>query len=342
MEKILTIIIPTYNMEKYLDRCLTSMIIDDVELLKRLEVLVVIDGAKDRSSEIAHTYADKYPDTFVVIDKENGNYGSCVNRGLKEANGKYVKVVDADDWVMTKALQKILVFLSKHDYDLVLNDNYIVNEKGDVTDIFTILPHLKKGQSYSLHQLHGEPALSMKMHTIIYKTENIRALNYVQSEGVSYTDQEWMFIPMTNVKKIFYHEAILYMYLVGREGQTIAPDVLARTMKQYIGVYEKAFRTYAQWEGDDDAREYLKDRLASQAQLIYRRCLCEYENIDLKMLVQLDDIIRQCSPDVYRRMNKYHYLKIVFFIFWWRVLNRPTGKCFSGINHLLFKIRCRS
>ena len=98
MEKLLTIIIPTYNMEKYLDKCLSSLIVDDKELMTQLEVLVVIDGAKDRSSEIAHTYQDKYPDTYVVIDKENGNYGSCINRGLKEASGKYVKVLDADDY----------------------------------------------------------------------------------------------------------------------------------------------------------------------------------------------------------------------------------------------------
>ena len=90
MNKILTIIIPTYNMEKYLRRCLDSLIIDE-EGMKQLEVLVINDGSKDSSSQIAHEYQDKYPDTFRVIDKENGNYGSCINRGLKEATGKYVK-----------------------------------------------------------------------------------------------------------------------------------------------------------------------------------------------------------------------------------------------------------
>ena len=55
MNKILTIVIPTYNMEKYLDKCLTSLVIEDRELMKQLEILVVIDGSKDRSSEIAHT-----------------------------------------------------------------------------------------------------------------------------------------------------------------------------------------------------------------------------------------------------------------------------------------------
>lgn len=103
MEKILTIVIPTYNMQDYLRRCLDSLIVPE-EQMQLLEVLVVNDGSKDNSSAIAHEYQDKYPGTFRVIDKENGNYGSCVNRGLKEATGKYIKILDADDWFDTKAL----------------------------------------------------------------------------------------------------------------------------------------------------------------------------------------------------------------------------------------------
>ena len=109
MNKILTIIIPTYNMEKYLRRCLDSLIIDE-EGMKQLEVLVINDDSKDSSSQIAHEYQDKYPDTYRVIDKENGNYGSCINRGLKETTGKYVKVLDADDWFDNKSL---MLFLTK-------------------------------------------------------------------------------------------------------------------------------------------------------------------------------------------------------------------------------------
>ena len=86
MEKILTIVIPTYNMQDYLRRCLESLIVPEKQM-KQLEVLVINDGSKDNSSAIAHEYQDKYHDTFRVIDKGNGNYGSCVNRGLQEAKG---------------------------------------------------------------------------------------------------------------------------------------------------------------------------------------------------------------------------------------------------------------
>ena len=72
MEKILTIVIPTYNMQDYLRRCLDSLIVPE-EQMQRLEVLVVNDGSEDNSSAIAHEYQDKYPDTFRVVDKENGN-----------------------------------------------------------------------------------------------------------------------------------------------------------------------------------------------------------------------------------------------------------------------------
>ena len=63
MEKLLTIVVPTYNMEKYLDKCLTSLIVEE-PLMSQLEVLVVNDGSKDRSSEIAHGYEQLYPDTL--------------------------------------------------------------------------------------------------------------------------------------------------------------------------------------------------------------------------------------------------------------------------------------
>lgn len=85
MRKLLTIIIPTYNMQDYLCRCLDSLIVPD-DMMKDLEVLVINDGSKDRSSEIAHSYQDRFPVTFRVIDKENGNYGFVRKPGSERSN----------------------------------------------------------------------------------------------------------------------------------------------------------------------------------------------------------------------------------------------------------------
>ena len=79
--KILTVIVPSYNMEKYLPKCLGSLIVAS-ELMERIEVIVVNDGSTDRTSEIAHEFAANYPQTFKVIDKSHGHYGSCINTAL--------------------------------------------------------------------------------------------------------------------------------------------------------------------------------------------------------------------------------------------------------------------
>ena len=100
--KILSIVIPTYNMEKYLPVCLDS--VTDELVSDRLEVIVVNDGSTDGSLDIIRRYEQKRPDLIKVIDKANGHYGSCVNAGLGIATGKYFKILDADDWFDTSDL----------------------------------------------------------------------------------------------------------------------------------------------------------------------------------------------------------------------------------------------
>ena len=84
-EKILTITIPSYNVEAYLEECLESFV--NSEVMEEIEVLVVNDGSSDSTAEIAQRYADKYPETFRLINKENGGHGSTINTGIKEAKG---------------------------------------------------------------------------------------------------------------------------------------------------------------------------------------------------------------------------------------------------------------
>lgn len=219
MEKILTIVIPTYNMQDYLRRCLDSLIVPE-EQMEELEVLVVNDGSKDNSSAIAHEYQDKYPDTFRVIDKENGNYGSCVNRGLKEATGKYIKILDADDRYDTMVLASVLRLLQDLDVDLFITDFAFENMDSVVTP--TAPKQLPQRQIFSFDQEYSQLVkCDIPMFSITYKTINVKRMGYHQTEGISYTDTEWAFLPMSSVKRVYYYPHVLYKYLKGREGQTV-------------------------------------------------------------------------------------------------------------------------
>ena len=92
MQKVLSVIIPVYNMEKYIRQCLESLMIR--EILDKIEILVVLDGSTDRSEEIAMEYVAAHPDSVRVISKPNGGHGSAINTGMDHAAGEYVKVLD--------------------------------------------------------------------------------------------------------------------------------------------------------------------------------------------------------------------------------------------------------
>ena len=95
--KTLSVVVPVYNTENYIKRCLDFMLVD--EIIDDLEVILVNDGSKDNSIKIMRDYESRFPESVVVVDKENGGHGSTINAGLKIASGKYFRVIDSDDWV---------------------------------------------------------------------------------------------------------------------------------------------------------------------------------------------------------------------------------------------------
>jgi len=300
-------------MEKYLRRCLDSLMVSDANL-QCLEVLVVNDGSKDSSSQIGHEYESRYPQIFRIIDKENGNYGSCVNRGLKEAKGKYVKVLDADDYFDTSEFEKAIVFLKQNDYDLLLTDYNKVDEAGRVEKMFELpIPH---NQPLEFHRLLGFSARHMHMHRIFYKTDKLRAIGYHQTEGMSYTDQEWMCEPMTTVNRFYYMDIWLYQYLVGREGQTVDPTVKLRSIKQYMHAVYVMTEFYEHYKGDTDHKKYIWHRLEGQLWEVYRPMLCETKNLDLEALFEFDSRIRELSPDIYKLGDIYKIGKVRIVTLW--------------------------
>lgn len=282
-------------MEKYLRHCLDSLLIDE-EGMKQLEVLVINDGSKDSSSLIAYEYQAKYPETFRVIDKENGNYGSCINRGLKEATGKYIKVLDADDSYDPKLLSEYLKLLQKYDVDLILNTFDIVNNKGYVVRSHNYrVPTLKILE----FEKYAAELFDLEMHSVAYNRLIFQELRYHQTEGISYTDQEWVFLPVTNVRDVLFFDKPLYKYLVGREGQTVNPKVAARSLahKQkglfsMMEMYRKANPVCSRQK-----QIYLQNKLIIRASYMYEQLLLFlHKNAEA---IQLDNIIKEKCPDVW-------------------------------------------
>ena len=320
MEKLLTIIIPTYNMEKYLNQCLDSLLTEKARDL--LDILVVIDGSKDRSSEIAHGYADKYPETVRVIDKENGNYGSCINRGIIEGRGKYVKILDADDRYDIAVLDDYLDALAKVDVDLFLSDTLQVTEDGEtVKEIRLPMP---AGEILSFDDYSKVDELPM--HSIAYRLENVRKLGYRQTEGISYTDTEWAFFPMQAVKTCCYFPKPLYRYLIGRAGQTMAPEVYKRGRSQELIITKRMVEF---WDVlPVEGRAYFDQYLLHRLRRIYMQNMVRNEDGDNEFLIEMDKFIKDHSTRLYELLDEclYGRREKIPFIREWRKKYKPSLK----------------
>lgn len=338
MDKVLSIVIPTYNMEKYLDKCLTSLIVHDEDLMNQLEVLVVIDGAKDRSSEIAHVYQKKHPETFVVIDKENGNYGSCVNRGLKEAKGKYIKVLDADDSFDTLSFKRYLHSLLNIDTDLVINNYSIVNEKGG-----TISKHNRSLDANKLYEQKDIlPYLTsnyLAMHEVAYKVSLLREHNYVQTEGISYTDQEWVLFPVAWAKTVSYINENIYLYLVGREGQTVSSSVASRSVGHSVIRIKNTISLYNKYQEKDDlSGQYVKKRIVSESERIYLRYIYMGRDVlDINELKSFDQEVKDNNLEIYNALENEKLAGFIPFryIAEWRKGNLSKIKFFNPVVDLM-------
>ena len=115
MEKILSLSIAAYNAEKDIVNCLDSLIRSNV--LEKLDIIVVNDGSKDHTAEVVQKYVERYRDSIRLVNKKNGGHGSTINTSIKYACGKYYKILDADDWVNSENLNRLVAFLEKTDYN---------------------------------------------------------------------------------------------------------------------------------------------------------------------------------------------------------------------------------
>lgn len=326
--KILTVIVPSYNMEAYLPKCLGSLIIDDKELLRKLEVIVVNDGSKDRTSEIAHEFEANYPGVFRVIDKKNGHYGSCINVGLAAAAGTFIKVLDADDWFKTGNFAEFLKLVESecvvddNGTDLILSDweefnsfegppvnhlsfDYLSGRKTTIADIeFPTDGHRRR----------------FEMFAITYRVSMLRTIGYRQQEGVAHTDKLWINLPMAYVRKFKVFSQPLYQYFSERQGNTCNSVEFYRTYHVQMEMLVEMIRQYTLIAGTigEDNRIFMEKHLVYRTGRAYYLHIIDRNPLLRKeALKKLDDFLCANAPWLHAKAGDvtisrrfpYHYVR---------------------------------
>lgn len=236
--KVISFAVPCYNSEKYMKKCIDSLLIggDDIE------IIIVNDGSSDSTAEIADSYKEKYPEIVKVIHKENGGHGSGVNAGLKNATGVYFKVVDSDDWVDKQSLIAVIKVLkefinSDKNVDLLIS-NYVYEHVEDNTrnaiKYVGIFPENKICSWYDMKRI--DPVKYIIMHSMTYRTEVLRQSGLVLPEHTFYVDNLVVFIPLPLVKKLYYLNVDFYRYYIGRSDQSVNEKVMIKRIDQQIRV----------------------------------------------------------------------------------------------------------
>ncbi len=302
-------------MEKYLHRCLDSILVESV--MDRVQVLVVNDGSQDNTSLIAHEFESKYPHYIQVIDKENGNYGSCMNVGLALAKGKYFRTLDADDWYDSVAYKKFVDELEWTDADMILSERKGYHEDTGMHDAILFDNTVPTGKDLTIEETTWKIRSVTKMihvSAISYKTEIIRAVNLKWDTKVFYTDNEFLLWPLRLVKKLRIMRLPVYVYLSGREGQSVNPNNLHKNWRSWAVVSKNLLSQVLKPDYKQSVNYPLIKRCLKVAVLphFYRTLLYD----GLKNRLEVDEVERflKVDMDLYREVGKIEGFRGHYFI----------------------------
>lgn len=242
--KLLSFIIPSYNCRQFLGKCVESMLCPEV--LDQLDIIIVNDGSTDDTSAIAQSYCDRYPNSVRLINQQNKGHGGALNAGCAAAMGKYLKVIDADDWVETENLPAFLSALENCQSDVVLTHHYTRNVSTGQTRNWKSYPQAF-GVTMTMEQITACPNdffRSLTFHGITYRTDFYCREGIALSEHVFYEDQEYSTIPCCSAESITCFDLFLYNYRIGDMNQSMSDANQLKRLGHSETVMDRLLREY--------------------------------------------------------------------------------------------------
>lgn len=294
--KLLTIAIPCYNSEKYMEHAIESVLHGGSDV----EILLIDDGSTDGTPKIIDDYAAKYPDLIRAIHQENKGHGGAVNTGLREATGHYFKVLDSDDWLDEDAFGRVLdelraLRLEKKAVDMFLCNYVYEKPSANSHKVIRYTNVLPVGQVFSWSQVRRfKNSQNILMHAVIYRTKVLRDCKLHLPEHTFYVDNLFVYEPLPYVRSIYYMDLDLYYYFIGREDQSVNESVMIDRIDQQLLVNRRMIDAKDLSEIENKG---LRDYMAKYLTMI--------------MIVSSALLIKEGSKDsIQKRNDLWTYLKL--------------------------------
>ena len=242
--KVLSVIIPAYNVEAYIDRLLPSLLIPEIK--DELEILFIDDGSTDGTCLKARAYADRY-ENLQVYSKANAGHGSVINHGILHASGEYFKVVDGDDYVEKQGLINLVHYLKHGKTDIVINPYYICDQKSGRKRLKynrQIAKVKRKTGKWvcDLDEIY-EILQRIYMHAMTVRTELLREHGVRVTESCYYDDFQYTLYPLPYVQTVTCLSDPVYVYMVGQAGQSVQ----AKSAYRNLPMFKKILKDSVAW-----------------------------------------------------------------------------------------------
>lgn len=337
--KVLTFVIPAYNSAHFLDKCIPSMLAS--EILDKLEIIVVNDGSTDATPAAAEKYCAQYPGVVRLISQENKGHGGALNTGCAAAQGKYLKVIDADDWVETQNLPQFVEQLEQCESDVVLTHYHTIDISSGEIKNWKSYPG-EFGRGYTFDQIMpnwGDFNRSLTLHGITYRTGFYQEKGNILPEHVFYEDYAYATFPCCHAESVVCLDLFVYDYRIGDANQSVSSanqlkrighieTVLRYMVEKYRALPESASKDYAAMKIQELLLSYLTtallvnpDKKAGRQLAAMRMRQCREES------PQVYDLAKR-KYQVFSLMNRLHIGKQT----WERILSSKLYQKLRG-NH---------
>ncbi len=284
----ISIIVPVYNAEKYLKKCLDSLV---NQTKKELEFILINDGSTDKSEEIIKTYKDK---RIKYFKNKNQGIGKTRNFGIEKSSGKYLMFLDSDDYFSNDACEILYKEAEKEKADLIVFDYYRV-EKGNLNEV--------KIESFNATNIKADSSLLLKINlgpcNKIYKTDLIKNNGIKFEESLKYEDTLFVVKAIYNAQKIIKLNRFLHYYMIHEKSETTVRDERVFDILKIV----------------DKIRKYLKndELIKDSVDKLTVKILTNYtiqqryqsdKNIAMKFIDSAFDYLSENVPDY--KNNKYY------------------------------------
>jgi len=292
-----------------MDKCIDSLLSakDDVE------IIIVDDGSTDKTGKIADKYAIKYPSVVKVVHQPNGGHGEGINTGLKVATGKYFKIVDSDDWVDKRNLKSIIKLIKKIDSDMIVTNHVFTYKDKRPNKCIRFNNVFKRNQEITWNDTHRFKSNQyLSLHSVMFKKSILDKTKIKLPKHTYYEDNLFVYLPMINIKTIYYLDKDFYRYYIGRTNQSINMDCLIKHYKDQINIAKLMCNAYDLSKITNKklrkAMIHMCDNMVTTAIVITRTA----RQKDYKQVYKdLWEYISNNNPYLYKQLKRWSISKLV-------------------------------